>query len=124
MKAWQINVADMMFRGMKDEDICVQQFGIDREDKDALAKGKRKLSNLRRNEKFQEYYKTIITEWTVHNVGKALVTIAEQMDDTNPWIRNKAANDILNQSKNFTGIDNNAVVLKVESGIELGTPEG
>lgn len=123
LQGWQINVAEMMFRGMSDEEIITEQFGIAKEDKQKMINAKQRLRRLRRDEKFQEYYKSIITEWTVHNVGKALNTIAKQMDNTNPWIANKACNDILNQSKNFTGNDENSVVVKIEGAPELGTPD-
>jgi len=123
LQGWQINVAEMMFQGMSDEQICIEQFRIDPEDKKKMSSGKRKLTMLRRDEKFQEYYKSIITEWTVHHVGKALTKLANQIDDKNGWLANKACNDILNQSKNFTGVDDSSVVVKIEGGIELGTPE-
>lgn len=120
---WQINVADMMFRGYTDEQICKELWDIDKDDKQKLTNAKQKLRKLRRNEKFQEYYRSIITEWTVHNVGKALTTLASQMDNSNGWLANKACNDILAQSKNFTGVDENTVVVKVEGMPELGTPD-
>lgn len=123
LKGWQINVAEMMFRGCTDDEICEEIFGVGKEDEKALRNAKEKLRRLRRNEKFHEYYRTIITEWTVHNVGKALTKIADQMDDKNPWIVNKACNDILNQSKVFTGNDENTVLVKVEGMPEIGTPD-
>lgn len=123
LQSWQVNVADMMFRGMTDEEICIAQFGVDKLDEKKMRNGKARLRNLRRDPKFQEYYKSIITEWTVHNVGKALTRLAEQMDSDKPWIVNKACNDILNQSKQFTGTDDSTVKVVVEGMPELGTPE-
>lgn len=121
---WQINVAQMMFRGMTDEEICVEQFHIDKEDKKKMKYGREKLRKLRKNEKFQEFYKSMITEWTVKYIGPALTKLASQINNKNDWLANKACNDILNQSKHFTGADDNTVTIKIDSGIELGTPDG
>ena len=122
LQAWQINVAELMFRGYSDGDIIKELWPNKTEEKD-IKSLKGKLQRLRRNAKFQEYYKSIITEWSVHNVGKALTKLASQMDDKNGWLANKACNDILLQSKAFTGNDENTVLVKVEGMPELGTPE-
>lgn len=122
LQGWQINVAHLMFRGFTDEEIAQEQFQVG-DDEKKMRNAKDRLRRLRHNEMFQEYYRSIITEWSVHHVGKALTTIAKQMDDPNPWMANKAANDVLTQSKAFTGNDDNHVVVKVEGMPELGVPE-
>jgi len=123
LAAWQISAAEMMFRGMLDKDICIQLFGADPNDEKAMRNGTARLRNLRHNEKFQEYYRSIITEWSVHNVGRALTKISQQIDDPNPWMANKAANDVLTQSKQMiTGLDDNTVLIKFEGMPELGAP--
>jgi len=124
LTGWQMNVAHMMFRGVADKDIVIEQFKVDPEDEKGIRNGKDKLRRLRRSQKFQDYYQSLITEWRVRNIGKALTRLEEQLDEKNGWLRNKACNDILNQSKQFTGNDENTVVVKVESGIALGTPDG
>jgi len=124
LQAWQINAAEMMFRGCTDEEIARELFKTGNDEK-KIRNGKDRLRRLRRNEKFQEYYRTIITEWSVHNVGRALSKIAQQIDDPSPWVANKAANDILNQSKRIiTGNDENAISIKFEGMPELGEPGG
>lgn len=122
LQGWQINVAEMMFRGMSDDEI-VKEVWPEKTEPNQIRNAKNRLRTLRKNEKFQEYYRSIITEWSVHNVGKALSKLASQMDDKNGWLANKACNDILNQSKNFTGSDDNTVLVKVEGMPELGVPE-
>ena len=124
LQAWQINAAEMMFRGFSDEQIVRELFKTG-DDPKKITNGKAKLRRLRHDEKFQEYYRSIITEWSVHNVGRALQKIAQQIDDPSPWVANKAANDILNQSKRvITGNDENAISIKFEGMPELGEPGG
>lgn len=124
LQGWQLNVADMMFRGFTEEEIAKEIWGVEKGDEKGMRNAKSRLRNLRSNEKFAEYYRSLITEWSVHHVGKALNTIAKQMDDPSPWMANKAANDVLLQSKSFiTGVDDNTVLVKVEGMPEIGTPE-
>ena len=122
LQGWQINVADLMFRGFTDEQIIKEVWPDKTEDKQIYA-AKARLRNLRKNEKFQEYYRTLIKEWSIHHVGEALIELASQMHDKNGWLRNKACNDILMQSKQFIGNDENTVVVKVEGMPELGIPD-
>ena len=123
LQGWQINVAEMMFRGMTDDEIAKAQFNTG-DDERLLKNAKARLRNLRKNEHFQEYYRSLITEWSVHNVGRALNKLSEQIDATQPWLANKAANDVITQSKLFiAGADDNTVVVKVEGMPELGTPD-
>ncbi|MBP5248632.1 MAG: hypothetical protein J6Z46_01370 [Lachnospiraceae bacterium] len=110
-----------MFRGFTDEEIGEKIWKTDGDPK-KVRNAKARLRNLRKDEKFQEYYRSIITEWTVHNIGKALNKLSEQIDSNLPWLSNKAANDVLVQSKPFLGNDDNTVVVRLD-GIELGTPD-
>lgn len=122
LQAWQVNAAEMMFRGLTDEEICKELFNA--ESVQQMKNGKARLQNLRKNEKFQEYYRSIITEWSVHNVGRALSKLSEQIGSNKEWVANKAANDVLNQAKQFIGgMDDNTVLIKIEGMPELGTPD-
>ena len=122
LQGWQITAADMMFHGYTDEEIVRALWRVD-EDPKRLRNGKARLRNLRKDEKFQEYYKSIITEWTARNIGKALNKLAEQIDSKQPWLANKAANDVLVQSKPFMTDSDNTVVVRMEGLPELGSPD-
>lgn len=123
LQAWQMRAAEMMFRGETDETIAREVFRTG-DDERKIKNGKARLGKLRKNEYFQEYYRTIITEWQVHNIGRALTRISQQIDDPNPWMANKAANDILTQSKRMmTGMDDNTVTVKIEGLPEIGEPD-
>jgi hypothetical protein len=123
LQAWQMRAAVLMFQGMSDEEIAKELFRPGN-DKKKLQNGKSKLQSLRRKPAFLEYYRSIVTEWSVHNVGRALLKIADQINDPNSWLANKAANDILTQSKRMIiGDEENTVTVKIEGMPELGEPE-
>jgi hypothetical protein len=120
---WQINVADMMFRGLTDEEI-VRNVWPQKTEKNQIAAAKQRLRNLRKDEKFQEYYRSLVTEWSIHHVGRAFNKLSEQIDSNQPWLANKAANDVLTYSKQMiSGVDDGTVVVKVEGMPELGVPD-
>ena len=124
LQGWQIQVADYLFRGANDEEIAKAVLKVPDDDPKAMRNAKYRLSKLRKDEKFIEYYRTLITEWSVHNVGKALNKLADQIDSDKPWIANKAANDVLLHSKQLVNnADDNSVVVKMEGTIELGSPD-
>lgn len=122
LTAQQMRLAELMFRGFSDKEIIEEMWPYA---DDKAKKNKRSaLKKLREKEEFQAYYKSIITEWSVHNVGKALTKLGEQIDSDKPWIANKAANDVLQHSKQFiAGDDDNTVVVKFDGMPELGAPE-
>ena len=118
-----INAADLMFRGFTDREIALELWPNKNDSKQVSASMQR-LRRLRRDEKFQEYYRTLVTEWSVHHVGRALMKLTEQIDSDQPWLANKAANDVLTQSRQMiTGMDDGTVIVKVEGMPELGEPE-
>jgi len=123
LQGWQMNAADLMFRGFTEAEICEELWQVG-DDERKMKAAKSRLRNLRKNEVFQDYYRSIITEWSVHHVGKALLTIAAQMDNSNPWLANKAANDVITQSRPLlSGAEDNQLVVKFEGMPELGEPE-
>lgn len=120
---WQVHAADMMFSGFSDKEI-VENLWPDKETDQQKKYAQQRLRNLRKQENFQEYYKSLIAEWSFRYVGKAYEKLGEQIDSNQPWLANKAANDVITQAKHLvTGEDDNTVVLKVEGMPELGTPD-
>lgn len=123
IQGWQVNVADYMFRGFTDEQI-INEVWPEKTTPNQIRAAKQRLRNLRRNETFQEYYRGLVNEWSIHHVGRALNKLADQIDSNQPWLANKAANDVLLQSKQMiTGMDDGTVVVKIEGMPELGTPD-
>lgn len=130
LQGWQMDAALMMFQGYTDDEIIEK----------VLEKGKRKIAdmtynersarrmrlhNLRKNDDFLNYYKSLITEWSVHNVGPALNKLAEQMKGAKePWLVNKAANDILNRGLSaFETEEANKIKVEIVGLPELGSPD-
>ena len=125
LTGWQIDVAQALFQGKTNKEIAIKVLKANPDDKDDMTRKVRKVRTLMENANFQAYYKSMITEWTVHNVGRALNKLSEQIDHEQPWLANKAANDILQRvPKSMLGEeDENTVVVKVEGMPELGTPD-
>lgn len=123
LQGWQINAAEMMFRGCTNDEIIKELWpNADTPGKKAVKY--KTLKRLCNDETFMEYYRSIITEWSIHSTGPALKKLRSQLDSEQEWIANKAANDILNQSKTvMTGADDNTVVIKMEGMPELGSPD-
>jgi hypothetical protein len=84
----------------------------------------KRLKRLTEDEIFMEYFRSLISEWTIHHVGPAFKKLASQIDSDKDWLANKAANDIITQSKLvISGADDNTVLVKVEGMPTLGSPE-
>lgn len=124
LTAWQRIAAELMFAGMSNEEIVHELFPDTKNNPDKLKEQMKKLRKLINSDAYADYYQVLVSEWSAHHVGKALDTIAKNMDDKNAWMRNQAANDVLRISQKWmTGTDENTVVVKVEGLPELGTPD-
>lgn len=94
-------------------------------DQKKMSAGKYKIKKWMREPKFQEMYRTMVHEIAMPDVARALGRISDQIDDKNPWLANKAANDTLGRFYNdLMGVDENTVTVRVEGMPELGTPDG
>lgn len=122
---WEIDVAQRVFQGKSNREIAIEILEADPSDKNDFKRKMSKLKHLIESKKFMDYYKSMITEWTVHNVGRALTKLTEQVDHDQPWLANKAANDILQRAPKslFTDEDENTIKVVVEGAPVLGTPE-
>ena len=125
MQVWEIEACKRTFRGESDDKIIKELFGVtDKDDIKAIRNAKQRLQRLRKTERFIEYYKSIVTEFHVHNYGKAIHKLSEQIDSENEWLANKAANDVIAQCKKAAiGEDENTVTIKFEGMPELGRPD-
>lgn len=134
LAAWQMQAADMTFQGCSDDEIIKLLWPFYPEDHPNLdreaalkkhnASCRGKLNRLRKDKKFLEYYQSLITEWSVHSVGRALTKLSSQIDSDQPWLANKAANDVLTRGIKLVGLDDeNTITVRVEGMPELGEPE-
>ena len=71
-----------------------------------------------------EYYRSIITEWSIHSTGPALKKLRSQLDSDKEWLANKAANDVIAKAgKEITGDTENTINVRFEGLPELGSPD-
>lgn len=69
-------------------------------------------------------YAKVMKSKTMPMESKALNVLNAQMDSTNPWIANKAANDTLRYTAQLTQTDEKTITVKVEGMPEIGVPDG
>ena len=129
LEAWKIAVAHMMFEGKDDGEIAAITWPPDPDLPEDVRKRKirdkkRTLQALRKDPKFMEYYNSLVTEWKVHSLGPALKALNNQVaQDKDLWLQNKAANDVLNHTKELhTSEEENTITVKFEGMPELGSP--
>lgn len=122
---WEIDVAQLVFQGKSNKEIAIEVLDADPGDRNDLLKKVKRIKRLIESDKFAEYYKSMIKEWTIHNVGRALNKLSDQIDHEQPWLANKAANDILQRVPKGMLMDEeeNTITVKVEGMPELGVPE-
>ncbi len=122
---WEIDAAQLVFRGKSNDEIAIEVLGANPADRKDMKNKRARVMNLLHSQKFEEYYKTMIKEWTVHNVGRALIKLTEQIDNEQPWLANKAANDILQRAPKsmLTSDDETTLKIVVEGAPALGTPD-
>lgn len=131
IEAWKILAAEYMFQGKPDKEIAELLWPVlttmpKEEAAKKMQSYKRRLRELRKDSAFQEYYKSMITEWRVHTMGPALAKLKEQINSPEPWLANKAANDVLTRvgADPFTnGEESSAVTIRFEGMPELGSPD-
>ena len=120
LQAWQIRAAEMMFQGYTNDDIIRELWPNTK----SISWKRKQLRELCKDETFMEYYRSIIQEWSLHSTGPALRKLRAQLDSEKERLANKAANDIIQQSKQIiTGADDNTVVIKMEGMPDLGCPD-
>ena len=130
LSAWQICACEYVFQGKDDEWICKQLLDVwtDKShtevDERKMKNAKGRLRRLKKTEAFLDYYNTIRTDFMVHNYGKAIRKLADQIDSSNEWLANKAANDVIAKAgKEITGDTENTINVRFEGLPELGSPD-
>ena len=128
MAAWEITICNLVFQGYDNDYILEHVFNIYNDDGTVDEKKRKyykgKITKFLKTEKFIQYYRTIVTEYSVHGYGKAVNKLFDQINCGTPWLENKAANDVLTRFGNAVmGESENTITVKVEGMPELGTPE-
>lgn len=84
-----------------------------------------KMSRWRKRPEFETVWKDEIRNILIASTGRAYRRLNAQIDaDDQPWLANKAANDVLNHGKQMIfGADENTVTVHVAGMPEIGSPD-
>lgn len=114
-------------QGADRADILQEIFGIDvrTADREAINRADVQMSRWRRHKDFDTIFTEEVKRILRGTAGKAIRVLKMQMDKDNvPWLQNKAANDILTQSKQaLFGDEEKTINVKIEGMPELGEPD-
>ena len=83
-----------------------------------------KMTRWRKRPEFETIWKDEVRSILYGCTAKAIQVINSQMDEDIPWLRNKAANDLMNYGKSqIYGDEEKAIHVKVEGMPEIGSPD-
>jgi hypothetical protein len=84
-----------------------------------------KMSRWRKLPEFESIWKDEVKSILYGCTAEAIQVIKGQLREDIPWLKNKAANDLLNYGKQqIYGDEERAVHVKIEGMPEIGSPDG
>ena len=112
-------------QGRSRPEILKRVFDIDVEaDPKAAAAADCKMARWRKRPEFDTIWKDEVKNILYGCTAEAIQVIKGQLRDDIPWLKNKAANDLLNYGKQqIYGDEERAVHVKIEGMPEIGSPE-
>ena len=117
----------MSARGCPRAEIMKEVFGLDLATAPANEINAKtvQMCRWRKLPEFDAIWKDEIKNVVIASTGKAYRRLAAQIDDDQqPWLANKAANDILNHGKQMIfGADENTVTVHVAGMPDIGSPD-
>lgn len=88
-------------------------------------RAKGEITKMMKDPDFKEIYRQEMLSLAAPKYSRAMHKLEEQLDSNQPWLVNKAANDLINQYKAYVvGDDDKSLTIKVEGMPDLGTPDG
>lgn len=114
-------------QGKTRPEIVKAVFGVDAETmtKEELNKYDLKMSRWRKLPEFESIWKDEVKNILYGCTAEAIQVIKGQLREDIPWLKNKAANDLLNYGKQqIYGDEERAVHVKIEGMPEIGSPDG
>ena len=83
------------------------------------------MSRWRKRPEFESVWKDEVKQILIVSAGKALKVLDRQLDDERqPWLQNKAANDLLNHSRpQIYGEEERTVNVQISGLPDLGEPD-
>jgi len=113
-------------QGKTRPEILKEVFDIDSSNmsKDELNKYDMKMSRWRKLPEFESVWKDEVKSILLGCTSEAIQVIKGQLREDLPWLRNKAANDLLNYGKSqIYGDEERAVHVKIEGMPDIGSPD-
>lgn len=114
-------------QGKTRPEILNEVFNIDssKMTKEELNKYDMKMSRWRKLPEFESIWKDEVKNILYGCTAEAIQVIKGQLREDIPWLKNKAANDLLNYGKQqIYGDEERAVHVKIEGMPEIGSPDG
>ena len=114
-------------QGKTRPEILKEVFNIDSSTmtKNELAKYDMKMTRWRKPPEFESIWKDEVKSILYGCTAEAIQVIKGQLREDIPWLKNKAANDLLNYGKQqIYGDEERAVHVKIEGMPEIGSPDG
>ena len=114
-------------QGKTRPEILKAVFNIDAESmtKEELNRYDLKMSRWRKLPEFESIWKDEVKSILYGCTAEAIQVIKGQLREDIPWLKNKAANDLLNYGKQqIYGDEERAVHVKIEGMPEIGSPDG
>lgn len=114
-------------QGKTRPEILKEVFNIDSSTmtKNELAKYDMKMTRWRKLPEFESIWKDEVKNILYGCTAEAIQVIKGQLREDIPWLKNKAANDLLNYGKQqIYGDEERAVHVKIEGMPEIGSPDG
>jgi hypothetical protein len=125
LKGKGVEYAQMYAQDVPHKEILEKLCGIgpDSTDKEKN-KAEQQLWRWRHHPDFYSYFNAEIDRILNAAANEAISVIKNQLKDkSQPWLQNKAANDLMNHRKTALQKDENQITVKVEGMPTLGTPD-
>lgn len=120
----QAQACRMLAEGAEDKDIMQIIFGVTKDSTfGEKQKARKTLNKWMQLPGFADCYRAIVKEYAYPTYGRAVARITKQIDDSNGWLANKAANDVLTRfGPVVMGDESREIKLVVEGAPFLGAP--
>ena len=124
LKGKGVEYAQMYAQNVPHKEILQKLFNVgpDSTDKEKN-RAEQQLWRWRHHPEFFTYFNAEIDRILNASANEAISVIRSQLRSNEPWLQNKAANDLMNHRKTALQKDENQITVKVEGMPTLGTPD-
>lgn len=123
----QVRFIRMSARGCSRAEILKECFGVDIETatEREIHRADSKMSRIRKRPEYMEIWRDEIRQVLVGATADAVRVLKGQIrDEKQPWLANKAANDVINHGRSMVfGAEENTVNVRIEGLPDIGSPD-